>query len=229
MKAPYDDPTFITEYLRYQEKYKTTIRESDKVILQLLTGTTGELLDIGCSSGNLLRFLSNLHPHLKLHGGDISDTSIGLCRKDESLNGIEFKVTDIFRLPTKSFDAIVANAVLYCLDDFDGAIASIAGALKPGGKLIAFDFFHSFEQELAIVETSVHSPGGHPIFMRSYARTEKILEQHQFRQCDFHPFAIPVQLPKGKGLTTHTVESDAGRLQFRGTIFQPWCHLVASK
>lgn len=230
MKTPYDDSKFVTEYLHYQEKYKTTIRENDKALLQHLRGTSGELLDIGCSSGNLLRFISSLYPHLKLQGGDISAPSIEQCRKDDSLRGIAFEVMDILRLPRNAFDAIVATAVLYCLEDFEGAIASLAGALRPGGKLVAFDFFHPFEQELAIVETSSHSPQGHPMFMRSYAWTRRVLERHGFRQIDFHPFDIPITLPRGKGIdSTYTVESDAGRLQFRGTLFQPWCHLVARK
>ena len=49
----------------------------------------------------------------------------------------------------------------------------------------------------------------------------------------FRPFTLPIDLPKATDaadLTTYTVTAaDGRRLPFRGTLFQPWCHLTARK
>ena len=61
-----------------------------------------------------------------------------------------------------------------------------------------------------------------------------------FDDVQFAPFEIPIDLPRGRtvgdnesgfeDLNSYTVRSEAGdRLLFRGTLFQPWCHLIARK
>jgi cyclopropane fatty-acyl-phospholipid synthase-like methyltransferase len=240
-----NDQFHMRDYVAYQQRYALKIRESDRVILDHIAedlrrrgNAAGcELLDIGCSTGNLLRHIKGAFPQLRLTGGELSEMQLEICRKDEELQGISFVRADLKALPTdRPYDIIVANAILYGFDQpaFEQCIASIAGALRPGGTLIAFDFFHPWKQEIAIVEKTGTFPGGHPLHFRSFGSTRPVLERCGLTQAQFTPFAIPIDLARPPLDTDHvesyTVPTAAGeRLLFRGAICQPWCHLVARK
>lgn len=237
----------MKDYVAYQKRYRDNIRESDRVVLDIIAATIGpnsaraarpaELLDIGCSTGNLLRHIKRAFPSLALSGGDLSAMQLELCRKDPELDGITFLRADLKALPSnRRYDLIVANAILYGFDatTFAECIRSVGGALKAGGSLIAFDYFHPWKQEVAIIEKTGDFPDGHPLHFRSYRGTEALLRQNGFERIQFRPFSIPIDLPRPAYDTdyveTYTVPTAAGeRLLFRGAIGQPWCHLVASK
>jgi SAM-dependent methyltransferase len=228
-----NDKNHIPTYIAYQSKYIGEARESDKVIIELLRGASGELLDIGCSTGNLLRHVQAALPALSLTGGEMSDAQLDACKADPSLS-MNFEKLDILNLPANRFDYIVANAILYGFgdEDFDRALGSIAASLRLGGTLIAFDFFHGFPQELTIVERSSGFPDGHPLHFRSFERTKDRLKSAGFAKAEFHPFNIPKTLKPSADnpLQTYTVETVTGvNLQLRGALAQPWCHLVAKR
>jgi SAM-dependent methyltransferase len=235
----------MKRYVAYQERYIDNIRESDRVILGIIAEILGmraetparpELLDIGCSTGNLLRHIKRAFPALALTGGDLSDLQLDVCRKDPELSGISFVRTDLKALsPARKYDLIIANAILYGFESsaFVECIRSIAGALNPGGAMVAFDFFHPWEQDVAIVEKTGSFPDGHPLHFRPFRQTEAQLNREGFRHVDFRPFSISIDLPKPAYDTdrveSYTIPTTAGeRLLFRGTIYQPWCHLVAT-
>lgn len=241
-----NDQFHMRDYVAYQQRYALNIRESDRVILRLIAeelrrrgpaAATGELLDIGCSTGNLLRHIRQAFPQLRLVGGELSEMQLEICRKDPELQGISFIRADLKALPAdRPYDMIVANAILYGFDQasFETCIASVAGALKPGGTLVAFDFFHPWKQEIAILERTGTFPGGHPLHFRSFGSSRAVLERCGLAEVQFMPFEIPIELSPPSFDTDHvesyTVPTAAGaRLLFRGAICQPWCHLVARK
>jgi SAM-dependent methyltransferase len=149
------------------------------------------------------------------------------------LSSIHFAKLDIRKLPVGSFDIVTANAILYGFDEepFAESIRSIAKSLRPGGHLIAFDFFHPFEQEVSIVEKSKAFPDGHPLHFRSYAKASEVLKAAGFSDINYQLFEIKIDLPHpGYGsVVSYTRMSEGQRLLFRGSIFQPWCHLVARR
>lgn len=236
-----NDARHMADYIAYQKRYAGTVRESDRRILALVaevvqaSGPGCRLLDIGCSTGNLLRHLKGAFPGLSLTGGDLSEMQLAACREDPDLAGIAFEAIDILAVGRFSaFDIVTANAILYGFapEAFEHAVASIGAALRPGGTLIAFDLFHPFEQEVAIVERSAAFPDGHPLHFRSYGWTRRALAAAGFAEPAFHPFAIPIDLPMpGRdSVRTYTRrDAEGARLQFRGTLFQPWCHMVARR
>ena len=61
-----NDEKFLAGYNEYQSKYANDMRESDRVILALVAnhGRGASLLDIGCSTGNLLRHIKRAFPSL---------------------------------------------------------------------------------------------------------------------------------------------------------------------
>jgi SAM-dependent methyltransferase len=237
------DEQFLRDYNSYQAKYAKQMRESDKVLVGLIRELlakrgTGQrrLLDIGCSTGNLLLHLRRLLPDVALTGGDLAESSLAECRANPELKGVEFKSLDILDLPAApSYDLIVVNAVLYMMEDlqFEKAVRSMAGALQPGGGIAMFDFFHPFEQDLSIMEVSKTHPTGLRLRFRPKSLASRVLQEAGFAHLQFRPFTLPIELPRNPDdseLITYTVATSEGvRLPFRGTLFQPWCHLTATK
>jgi len=233
---------FLDRYNEYQTKYTAQVRESDKLTIGLVreavnrrnTSRPARVLDIGCSTGNFLLHLRRAMPDLELVGGELADSSLEICRRNPDLAGISFERLDLLDLPpTKDFDIVVVNAVLFMMTDeqFQKSLASLAGSLAPAGLLWHSIFFHPFPQKISIVESSDPHPDGLALNFRPIPLVTTWLQQHGFDQVEFRPFTLPIDLPRDDddvGLSTYTVSAaDGTRLAFRGTLFQPWCHLRA--
>ena len=245
------DDSFTEKYQEYQSRYAAEPRESDKVIIRLVRELAAQagaarrlrLLDIGCSTGNLLFHLKRAVPQLDLVGGDMVPTILDECRRNPGLKDIDFQTANIVDLGlNQTFDIITVNAVLYMLDDaqFVRAVANVAKALRPGGWFAVFDFFHEFNQDLAILEKSRSHPDGLMLHFRPQSSVSRILGDSGFSNIRYMPFSIPIDLARGQtaagnrdgfeDLNSYTVKAESGdRLLFRGTLYQPWCHLTAQK
>jgi SAM-dependent methyltransferase len=237
------DEKFLAEYNSYQRKYAQTIRESDRVLVAMVKervaltdGGPLDLLDIGCSTGNLLLHIKRLVPGVNLTGGDLALSSIDECRRNSKLEGIAFEVMDLLALPAAHYDIVIVNAVLYMLDDeqYRIALVSLANCLRAGGTCLIYDFAHPFvHQKLTIYETSVLHPNGLRLCFRPTVEVDRAAREAGFAAVEFHPFEIPIVLPPSPHdgeVVTYTVDrSDGGRSMFRGALYQPWCHMVAHK
>lgn len=239
---------FMDYYVNYQQRFAKDMAERDKVLLRLIGeilhasgARETSLLDVGCSTGNLLYHLKGAFPQLRLAGGDIASDVIEGCRKDPKLQGIRFDTMDVFDLEG-SHDIIVANAVAQYFEnrDYERIVRSVGKALKPGGSYVSFEWLHPFLQDVQITETSKTHPQGIRLNARPYATAERILREQGFTEVRILPFSIPVDLPIDgspqrraevyEEIHSYTLRTETGqRLLFRGGIFQPWCHLVAHK
>ena len=240
----YDD-AHMKDYSEYQNRYAKTIRESDKVLIEIIRnlaavdlkrGKRPALLDIGCSTGNLLLHLKHTLPGLELWGGDMAPGIIAECQNNPPLQGIQFEEMNVLDISYKNqFDFIIANVMLFALnnEEFDAAFTCIGTALQPKGWLVVFDLIHPFEQEITIIEKSKLHPKGLKLHFRGYSRVKDSLKKAGFSNPDFKPFHIPIDLKRPSepaDITSYTIQSvDGQRMSFRGTLFQPWCHLVAQK
>lgn len=247
MLTPSAPREYVTrDYLEYQKKYAQNMRESDKVLLRLIAGAAEQprpeadgplrLLDIGCSNGNLLVHLRKLLPDAELHGGDLYPEILEHCRANPELAGAHFEVMDVRDLPAEPrYDVVVSNAVIHRFRDpeFLLTVRSLGRVLRPGGWLFAFEFYHPYEQQVELVERTALHPEGLTLVYRSFSQVARLLREHGFAEVRFLPFDIPIDLPKpaDPGDTrTFTVRTEAGeRLNFRGCLCTPWCHLVARK
>jgi SAM-dependent methyltransferase len=243
-KYPHDNE-YIRSYIAYQERYAKDARDSDKKLIELIGRLLAEhapadrrprLLDIGCSTGNLLIHIHRAFPGLELTGGDLSELSIAGCKSNPALAGVSLQVMDILRLGERPdhYDIVTTNAILYGFTDelFEASLKSINEALVPGGWLVAFDFFHPWEQDVALIEKSALFPEGHPLHFRSYSSARKALSAAGFEEPRFVPFEIGIDLPDNgpASISTRTVAAkDGRRLQFRGCLTQPWCHMAVRK
>lgn len=198
------------------------------------------VLDIGCSTGNLLVYLKNLIPNIELFGGDLMKPVIEECKNDPSLSGIDFSVMDVFNIPTKNrYDIIIANAVnvYFEPDEYKEALLSIGNALNSGGWFIAYEWVFPGDREQKIIETSTGHKEGLKFHFRSEDYVKKVTSEAGFTSTDVIPFDIPIDLPKPKitgndeDLITYTVKDPQTnrRLMFRGSLYQPWAHIVTQK
>lgn len=238
-----DNHTFFERYHEYQRKYAEEPRESDKTLARHVgealaelgdLGRPARLLDIGCSTGNLLRLLKRLFPDLDLTGADLARESVEVCRADPELRGVHFEVMDLLDLKVEApYDIVVANAVAYCLShsEYEAAMRSVAHALGSRGTYIAFEWLHPFKQDLVINEKTISHPNGLNIYARPYDVVTPILQRAGFAEIRYHPFELPIDLPPPVdplGADSRTIRDETGhRLCFRGALYQPWCHLVA--
>jgi hypothetical protein len=171
---------------------------------------------------------------LQLCGGDMVESILENNRRNPDLEGVDFRFVDLLTLDDDIlYNIATVNAVLYLFseDQFRKACVRLRRALLPGGTLVLFDFFHPYEQDLAILEKSATHNGGLMLHFRPMRFAETVLTECGFREVKFYPFEIPVDLeiPKDPADITSYTRKDAygTRMLFRGTLFQPWCHCVA--
>lgn len=239
------DEKFLTDYNKFQKKYAVEPRESDKKIIDLVRRflsqrvdqpDPAQLLDIGCSTGNLLGHLKrSFGERLAYTGGDLALSSLEACRANPDLAGIAFAALDIHDLPKDAFDVIVVNAVLYMFDagQHRRALKSIRQSLKPRGIAIIFDFAHEFAQDVEILEKTKSHPQGLRICLRTRNDISQACAEAGLADITFLPFEMPIDLPRPDDVSeidTYTEKTaDGRRLSFRGILFQPWCHMVATR
>jgi 2-polyprenyl-3-methyl-5-hydroxy-6-metoxy-1,4-benzoquinol methylase len=101
------DNKFLSDYNFYQTKYAKQMRESDKVIIKLIQEAVAalkpvnrrlRLLDVGCSTGNLLLHVKRIFTDMELTGCDLALSSLEKCRANPELSGIEFKVLNLLKM-----------------------------------------------------------------------------------------------------------------------------------
>lgn len=235
------DDEFQSDYAAYQQRWASEVRQSDRVLIELVRELAAQadrplrVLDVGCSTGNLLLHLKHEVPGLELVGGDMVPSILEDCRRDPNLAGIRFEELDLLDLGCEgAYDVVVVNAVLYLFSDeeYERALASAGRALAPGGTLLVYDFFHPFEQDLTILERSATHPEGLVLHFRPISWASAALDRAGFAEAEFRPFEIPIELPRPDDdayILSYTRPSEGRNLLFRGTLFQPWCHLVARK
>lgn len=238
-----DRAAITPAYDAYQKRYAEEPRESDKVLIEMVAAAIEgrerpKLLDVGCSTGNLLGHLSRRFrwDQLALVGGDLAVASCDIARAAVPFAEIRHMNILDMRCPGE-FDIIIANAVTYHFTDkeYSASLVNLARSLKPHGVLLAFEWAHEEPwQHLEIKEITPAHPEGVMLYARPQAWVETAAKAAGFAHVDFSPFSMPIDLPKTRredgAVNTHTTKlADGGRLSMRGAIYQPWCHVRALK
>jgi ubiquinone/menaquinone biosynthesis C-methylase UbiE len=108
--------------------------------LELLEGTSGRVLEIGCGSGQMLHDLAQRG--YEVVGVDLSPGMINASRKliSECLPhaSVPLMVGDIESLcfPSASFDVVLAAGVIEYLGSDEKALRELSRVLKPGGTVL---------------------------------------------------------------------------------------------
>lgn len=92
----------------------------------------GDVLEIGAGTGNLWTRVE--HGHLRL---TLTDFSPAMCAQLATIPGAQVRRCDATRLPFADgcFDTVIANHMLYHVDDPVAALREFARVLRPGGRL----------------------------------------------------------------------------------------------
>jgi trans-aconitate methyltransferase len=113
---------------------------ADGVLIAAAAGRPIRLLDAGCGDGLLSLSLAKRHPDWEVIGVDRRDDLLDGARtraSARSLANVRFEAGDLTApMPVSGVDAVVALECLHEIPDDEAALASMAGALAPGGLLV---------------------------------------------------------------------------------------------
>jgi SAM-dependent methyltransferase len=113
-------------------------RSSRRFVDEVVRPTHGSaVLDVGCGPASLLPYL----PDVDYTGIDLNPASIAYAKENYAERG-RFLVGDAADfLPNQLFDIVIVAAILHHLDDAAARklFGSLAGALKPGGRIVTID------------------------------------------------------------------------------------------
>jgi SAM-dependent methyltransferase len=108
-------------------------------LLGHLPGRCGELLEIGCGTGEATRIAAERAS--RVVALDLSPEMIAVAReRSAGLANIDYRVADVTRwdYPEARFDALIAIATLHHLP-FDDSLAAWKRTLRPGGVMLILD------------------------------------------------------------------------------------------
>ena len=149
---PTDDPVFIEDLRQLRQlrgqgvveaipdrEVDLTDRALHKALVELTVATpVGDLLDVGCGRGSILKLLASRAR--RAVGVDIDESARRLARAELMLAGLpncSLRQGNMYRLPfdDAEFNTIILDDVLAEASDPVGALVESRRLLKPGGRL----------------------------------------------------------------------------------------------
>jgi SAM-dependent methyltransferase len=172
--------------------------------------TPRRVLEVGCGMG---QFAERLRAELELDlvAVDLSPRMVELARE----RGVDARVGDAQRLPFEDnqFDCVVANWMLYHVDDLELALSEFVRVLVPGGRLVAATIGEQHMHE--VWELMGFMPplrpfsreNGEEILRRHFAKVERndvdavlvfpdVTSVHDYVESTFFSEAVPRPLPE---------------------------------
>jgi SAM-dependent methyltransferase len=136
----YDDPQFFQAYCRLPRSVHGLAGAPEWPLLRaLLPDLTGlKVVDLGCGFGWFCRWARE-RGAAEVLGIDLSETMLGRARALTEDPGITYVRMDLERpdLPRARFDLAYSSLAFHYVVDLEGLLASLHGALAPGGRLVA--------------------------------------------------------------------------------------------
>jgi SAM-dependent methyltransferase len=185
---------------RYQDHHSFVWRFGAN-LRELLAPQPGErILDVGCGTGQLTAEIA--HAGAQVTGLDNSVDMLADARKN--FPGLTFVLGNAARFNfAEPFDAVFSNAVLHWVKDADGAVASIARALRPGGRFIAEFGGHGNIATVLAALRAVLGPDADqqsPWYYPSIGEYAPILERHNLEVRNASLFDRPTPLEGQDGM-----------------------------
>lgn len=103
-----------------------------------------KILDIGCGTGVISKYISEKMPFSQVIGVDHDDTKISINNEHNTLSNLCFKTADVYNLPFKdeTFDLCFCRFMLMHLADPLKAINEMKRVTRKGGNVVAHEGFH---------------------------------------------------------------------------------------
>jgi trans-aconitate methyltransferase len=151
-------------------------------LVALLAPASGErVLDLGCGTGHLTAKIAEAGADVV--GLDSSASMVAQAR--QNFPKLKFQLGDARDFHTEvKFDAVFSNAALHWVPEAEAAVRSIAGALKPGGRLVLEmgakgNTLRVMEAVEAVLREAGY-PALHAWYFPSVAEYSALLEKHGF-------------------------------------------------
>lgn len=113
-------------------------------------GKAAEVLDAGCGTGGLIRFLQHSEPDWSITGLDYSELACSLTRERTDARIQEGSITDL-PFPDEHFDIVVCADVISQVEDAGKALSEFARVLKHGGMVVinvaAYEWMWSYHDD----------------------------------------------------------------------------------
>lgn len=110
------------------------------------TELSGDVLEIGGGSGAMAERLARMYPRSRVTMTDVDDAMVDSARaRLARLPNAGVRRADSTALPygEESFDVVVSFLMLHHVIDWEAAIAEAARVLRPGGRLVGYDFIET--------------------------------------------------------------------------------------
>lgn len=104
-----------------------------RLLLDALRDVKGDVVDIGCGAGNIVRAIAESRPDLRVHGVDVSGAALETARK--AAPELDFQLAPAESLPfqDRSMSAVVMLDVLEHVENPAAVLHEIHRVLRPGG------------------------------------------------------------------------------------------------
>ena len=144
----------FSKHARVYDKYSTVQNFSALRLIEEANGSSfGNILEIGCGTGNYTKLLREKFPKARIKAIDISGEMIKIAKEKLGNEGIEFIIADAENLKLeKSFDLISSNASFQWFENLEADLARYKEALNKGGSVLFSTFgprtFHELHGSL---------------------------------------------------------------------------------
>jgi trans-aconitate methyltransferase len=182
---------------RYQTRHSYVYAYGEDLI-GLLDPLAGEkILDLGCGSGQLTAKIAESGADVT--GLDRSAEMIAEARRN--FPSLKFEIGDAANFTVDiPFDAVFSNAALHWVKDADGAAASVARALRPGGRFVLEMGGKRNNRAVLDAVREVAGPVETPWYFPSVGEYTSLLERHGFEIAFATLFDRPTRVEGEDGL-----------------------------
>jgi trans-aconitate methyltransferase len=182
---------------RYQIRHAYVFAYGEDLI-GLLEPRAGEkILDLGCGSGQLTSKIAESGADVT--GLDRSEEMIAEARRN--FPSLRFEIGDAAKFTVDGrLDAVFSNAALHWVKDADGVAASVAQALRPGGRFVLEMGGKGNTQTVLDAIREVAGPVETPWYFPSVGEYTSLLERHGFEIAFATLFDRPTRVEGEDGL-----------------------------
>lgn len=245
-----DNPSRIHDTLYLTdppEKNKSVYHQVGDLIDQQINSKTNhnsqignfKLCDMGCATGDFTSYLLKRFSKLEIIGIDYHVELIEEAKRNYQksfVNRLEFKEGSILEsetLPSASLDILTVLGVLSMFDDIEIPLKNCAKWLKPGGLLVIFNMFNSFDVDVLLrfkrLEQKTLEVGWNIFSEKLVIEKASLLDLENFT---FHDFNVNFdRLPHSDDpLRSWTVTVDGRKKMLNGlNILHPFKILTCTK